>query len=77
MFFFRSIQIQDSNCNIKMNTVNDNLLEGAWLAAPYIEGNYDIDNGINIINGHILVPEKPGLGIDIDETIFGPPIFSF
>ena len=66
-----------SACTHIASTVKDSLLEGAWLAAPYIEGNYDIDNGINIINGHISVPEKPGLGIEIDETIFGPPIFSF
>ena len=35
------------------------------------------DNGINIVQGHISVPEGPGLGVVIDETLFGPPIFSF
>ena len=64
-------------CTHIASTVKENLLEGTWLAAPYIEGNYDKDNGINIVQGHISVPEGPGLGVVIDETLFGPPIFSF
>ncbi len=64
-------------CTHVASTVKENLLEGAWLAAPYIEGNYDRDNGIKIIQGHISVPEGLGLGVVIDETLFGSPIFSF
>ena len=64
-------------CTHVASTVKENLLEGAWLAAPYIEGNYDRDNGIKIIQGHITVPEGSGLGVVIDETLFGSPIFSF
>ena len=64
-------------CTHIASTVKENLLEGAWLAAPYIEGNYDKDNGITIVQGHISVPEGPGLGVVVDETLLGPPIFSF
>ena len=64
-------------CTHVASTVKENLLEGAWLAAPYIEGNYDRDNGIKIIKGYITVPEGSGLGVVIDETLFGSPIFSF
>ena len=34
-------------------------------------------NGIKIIKGYITVPEGSGLGVVIDETLFGSPIFSF
>lgn len=58
-------------------TVRPDLLEGVWLAAPYIEGNYDAENGIRIEGGHISVPQGPGLGITPDESLFGAPVASF
>ncbi len=58
-------------------TVRPTLMEGAWLAAPYIEGNYDPENGISIVGGHIQRPTGPGLGITPDETKFGAPVASF
>ncbi|KIC42965.1 mandelate racemase [Ruegeria sp. ANG-R] len=58
-------------------TVKPELLEGVWLAAPYIEGNYDPKNGIRIEGGHIRVPTGPGLGITPDESRFGAPVASF
>lgn len=58
-------------------TVRPDLLEGVWLAAPYIEGNYDPDNGIRIDSGHISVPTGPGLGVTPDETLFGQPVAQF
>lgn len=58
-------------------TVRPNLLEGVWLAAPYIEGNYDPQNGITITDGHITRPTGPGLGIIPDEEQFGAPELSF
>ncbi|MCF6431464.1 mandelate racemase/muconate lactonizing enzyme family protein [Leisingera sp. MMG026] len=58
-------------------TVKPDLLEGVWLAAPYIEGNYDAENGIRIEGGHISVPQGPGLGITPDESLFGAPVASF
>lgn len=58
-------------------TVKPQLSEGVWLAAPYIEGHYDPENGIKIIDGHIQRPTGPGLGVEPDETLFGDPIASF
>ncbi|MBO9451093.1 mandelate racemase/muconate lactonizing enzyme family protein [Tropicibacter sp. R16_0] len=58
-------------------TVRPDLLEGVWLAAPYIEGHYDPDNGIRIEGGHIAVPTGPGLGVTPDETLFGQPVAQF
>jgi L-alanine-DL-glutamate epimerase-like enolase superfamily enzyme len=58
-------------------TVKPELNEGVWLAAPYIEGNYDPENGIRIESGHITRPTGPGLGIVPDESLFGAPVASF
>jgi len=58
-------------------TVAPELLEGIWLAAPYIEGHYDPDNGIGIEGGHIMRPQGPGLGIVPDESLFGDPESSY
>ncbi|WP_421704290.1 mandelate racemase/muconate lactonizing enzyme family protein [Aliiroseovarius sp.] len=58
-------------------TVKPELCEGIWLAAPYIEGNYDPENGIRIEGGHIQRPTGPGLGVTPDETLFGAPVASF
>lgn len=58
-------------------TMRPDLCEGVWLAAPYIEGNYDPENGIEIEGGHIRRPTGPGLGITPDDNIFGDPVASF
>ncbi|NRB04331.1 MAG: mandelate racemase/muconate lactonizing enzyme family protein [Rhodobacteraceae bacterium] len=58
-------------------TVKPQLCEGVWLAAPYIDGNYDAENGIQIVGGHIQRPTGPGLGIVPDESMFGAPLASF
>ena len=58
-------------------TVEPARLEGVWLAAPYIEGHFDAENGIAIEGGHIKVPTGPGLGVTPDESRLGAPIASF
>lgn len=58
-------------------TVRPDLLEGVWLAQPYIEGNYDPVNGIKIEGGHIKLPSGPGLGVVPDEAQFGEPVAVF
>jgi len=58
-------------------TQRPDLCEGAWLAAPYIEGNYDPENGIRIEGGHIRRPSGPGLGVVPDETRLTPPVAVF
>lgn len=58
-------------------TVAPHLNEGVWLAAPYIEGHFDIEAPVRIEGGHIRLPEGPGLGIEPDESLFGAPAASF
>lgn len=58
-------------------TVNPKFMEGVWLAAPYVEGNYDAQNGIKIVGGHIALPSGPGLGIVPEEGCFGEPVASY
>lgn len=58
-------------------TVNPRLLEGVWLAQPYIDGHYDSGDGIRIEGGHIALPDGPGLGLNIDADQFGAPVASF
>ncbi len=58
-------------------TVAPRLLEGVWLAQPYVEGHYDGDNPVRIEAGHIALPQGPGLGVRPDETLFGAPLASF
>ena len=64
-------------CTHVAATVRPDLCEGAWLAAPYIEGHYDPANGIEIVDGHIALPEGPGLGVVPDAGVFGDPVASF
>lgn len=58
-------------------TVQPRLMEGVWLAQPYIKGHYDNQNPVRIIDGHIPLPKGPGLGINPDEGLFGKPVMSF
>jgi hypothetical protein len=57
-------------------TVTPQRMEGVWLAAPYIEGHYDPLNGIAIKDGYITKPMGAGLGVSVDETLFGDPVLS-
>ncbi len=58
-------------------TVRPALCEGVWLAAPYIEGNYDAACGQRISDGHIARPKGPGLGVTPEPGLFGDPVASF
>ena len=58
-------------------TVQPDLFEGTWIAAPYIDGHYCSEGGVRVGAGEIVLPEKPGLGVYPDETLFGPPIAEF
>ncbi|MCP5072986.1 MAG: mandelate racemase, partial [Rhodobacteraceae bacterium] len=59
------------------STVEPRLLEGVWLATPYIEGSYDPDNPVQVVDGHVNLPTGPGLGIIPEESQFGAPLASF
>ena len=58
-------------------TVDPRLMEGVWIAAPYIDGHYDKVNGIDIHNGKIALPKAPGLGVQPDTGQFGVPVASY
>ncbi|MBV1935601.1 mandelate racemase [Streptomyces sp. BV286] len=58
-------------------TVQPRLLEGVWLAEPFMDVHYDSDNPIRVEGGHIQVPTGPGLGVVPDEGVFGKPVASF
>jgi L-alanine-DL-glutamate epimerase-like enolase superfamily enzyme len=58
-------------------TVQPRLLEGVWLAEPFMDIHYDSKNPIRIVDGHIQVPTGAGLGVVPDEGIFGVPVRSF
>ena len=57
-------------------TVRPELLDEVWLAAPYVAGHYDPENGIRIERGHIHRPTGPGLGVVPGESRFGAPVLS-
>jgi L-alanine-DL-glutamate epimerase-like enolase superfamily enzyme len=58
-------------------TVRPDLLEGVWLAEPYIDGHFCPENGLKVVGGHIDLPKGPGLGITPDDTKFGAPVAQF
>lgn len=58
-------------------TVRPSLCEGAWIAAPYIEGHFDEGGGIAIRDGHIQRPRGAGLGLRLDPGQFGTATNSF
>lgn len=57
-------------------TVQPRLLEGVWLAQTYIDGKLDSGPGVKIVDGHIRLPQGPGLGVVPDEGMFGAPVIS-
>lgn len=57
-------------------TIHQKLMEGVWIAAPYIENHY-CENGISIQDGHIDLPQAPGLGVVPDESRLPDPLLSF
>lgn len=64
-------------CTHIASTVAPRLNEGVWIAQPYIAGHYDPDNGITVEDGHIRVPDGPGLGVVPDEAILADPVAVF
>jgi L-alanine-DL-glutamate epimerase-like enolase superfamily enzyme len=58
-------------------TVRSDLLEGVWLAASYIDGHYCGEGGLEVVGGHVDLPNGPGLGIAPEEALFGDPVAEF
>lgn len=59
------------------STVEPRRFEGAWIAQEYIEGNYDSEYPVLIEKGHIRVSDRPGLGVNPDQGMFGSPVATF
>lgn len=58
-------------------TVEPRLLEGVWIAEPYIDGHYDSKNPVVVDSGYIRIPKGFGLGVAPDEGAFGTPIAAY
>jgi L-alanine-DL-glutamate epimerase-like enolase superfamily enzyme len=58
-------------------TVQPRLLEGVWLAQPFMDVHYDANNPVRVDGGSIPVPTGPGLGVVPDKDAFGEPVASF
>lgn len=58
-------------------TVQPRLLEGVWLAEPFMDVQYDSNSPVRVDGGHIKLPTGPGLGVVPDEGVFGQPVASF
>ena len=53
-------------------TVKPDLLEGVWLAQPYIEGHYDPKNGVKIIDAIFKCPQDPVWGSTLTAPCSAP-----
>ncbi|MFO7783855.1 MAG: mandelate racemase/muconate lactonizing enzyme family protein [Thermodesulfobacteriota bacterium] len=58
-------------------TVKPGLLEGVWIADPYIDRHYDPEHGPEIRDGLLQVPNGAGLGVNPDLARLGDPVMSF
>jgi len=75
--YSRTVLFRASACTHLGSTVRPDLLEGVWLAAPYIDGHYCPEVKLEAVNGHINLPAGHGLGITPDEVIIGDPTVEF
>jgi L-alanine-DL-glutamate epimerase-like enolase superfamily enzyme len=58
-------------------TVAPRLLDGVWVAQPYLNFPYDSANPVRVDAGHIRLPTGAGLGVVPDNGVFGAPVASF
>ena len=58
-------------------TVQPRLLEGVWLAEPYMDIHYDSGQPGSNRRGTYPAPTGAGLGVVPDEGVFGEPVASF
>ncbi|GAA2032054.1 hypothetical protein GCM10009720_10410 [Yaniella flava] len=62
-------------CTHVSATVHPKLNEGTWIAAPYLDDvHYDPANPVDVVDGYIQLPDGPGLGVVVDESVLGEPI---
>lgn len=58
-------------------TVSPRLFEGAWVASSHMDVHYDSAHPVRTVNGHLPVPAGPGLGVEPDDGVLGPPVASY
>jgi len=58
-------------------TVEPRLLDGVWIAEPFIREHYDSENGPRIQEGRIRLPHGPGLGVVPNRSMLGHPLLSY
>jgi len=56
------------------STLRPSLNRGAWIAQPLVGHHYDEVAGPRIVDGHIAIPEGPGLGLRIPDGALGEPV---
>lgn len=62
-------------CVHAASTVRTELNEGSWGTHPtYLDQHYDLNGGLTVRNGHVRLPDGPGLGVIPDESLFGDPV---
>ncbi|MEJ2871921.1 enolase C-terminal domain-like protein [Actinomycetospora sp. OC33-EN08] len=57
-----------ATCAHVASTVDPRLLEGTWIASDWIDGHLDPEHPVEVRDGHIAVPQGPGLGVRPDRT---------
>ncbi|MEI9403746.1 mandelate racemase/muconate lactonizing enzyme family protein [Mesorhizobium argentiipisi] len=55
-------------------TVEPRRMEGTWIAQEYIKGHFDQKHPVVIKQGHIAVPQRPGLGVKPEPGMFGKAV---
>jgi L-alanine-DL-glutamate epimerase-like enolase superfamily enzyme len=58
-------------------TIHPQLCDGVWVAAPYIDGHYDPDNGLSVKQGKLSLPSGFGLGIEPHINTIETALMSF
>jgi len=56
--------------------VRPDLLEGTWIAEPFLDLHYDSNNPIEVIDGHFSFPRVPAWGVVPDEQFIGEPVLT-
>jgi L-alanine-DL-glutamate epimerase-like enolase superfamily enzyme len=59
------------------STIQPQLCDGVWIAAPYIDGHYDPKNGLDVQQGQLQLPSGPGLGVVPEITASESPLMGF
>lgn len=56
-------------------TVSEAVYEGTWISEPYTDGGYPtLSSTVRAVDGHIAVPDGPGLGIVPNLDLWDDPV---